>query len=155
MAHFRRFGPVAYRLAMAMLGDEEAAARTMEEVFAGFGEDGAQWPQWHVALEAVHRHCINLARDRHGDSAVSAATPAADVTPVFSRDEDDISLPASTVHGALSALSASDREVLWGALLATNGSSSDWETLSDALSHLEIAISNEDIPSEGEPGWPE
>lgn len=137
---------------MAMLGDEEAAARTMEEVFAGFGEDGARWPQWHLALEAVHRRCSDLLREKHPGGPAAAATSS---PPAFSRDEDNISLPASTVHGALSALSASDRETLWGTLMETDGGSSDWETLSDALRHLEIAISNEDIPTEGEPDWHE
>ena len=155
MAHFRRFGPLAYRLAMAMLDDEEVAARTMEEVFSGFGEDGAQWPQWHSALEAVHHHCSDLLSNRRLDDAATAPTPATAPQPAFSRDEDNVSLPASTVHGALSALSASDRETLWGTLMGTNRGSSDWEALSDALRHLEIAISNEDIPTEGEPDWHE
>ncbi|MEE8441708.1 MAG: hypothetical protein V3S41_08310 [Spirochaetia bacterium] len=137
---------------MAMLGDEEAAARTVEEVFAGFGEEGAQWPQWHLALEAVHRHCGDLLRERHRDGAGTTAPPP---PPVVSRDEDNISLPASTVSEALSALPAPDREVLWEALMGTNGGSSDWEMLSDALGRLEIAISNEDIPSAGELDWQE
>jgi len=152
MAHFRRFGPLAYRLATAMLGNSEAAALTMEEVFAGFGEDGVRWPQWHSALEAVHRHCSDVLREKQsGGPATDDAPPP----PVFSCDEDNVSLPASTVHGALSTLPVSDQEILWGTLMATNGGSSDWETLSDALRRLEIAISNEDIPTEGEPDWHE
>jgi len=146
MAHFRRFGPLTYRLALAMLGDEERAARALETVFADFGQDGAQWPQWHVALAAVHRHCGQELPETHpGDRAGAAAIPP----PVLGRDEDNISLPASTVHGALAALSDSDRDVLWGTLMGTNTDPSDWDTLSDALRRLEIAITNEDIPSEG------
>jgi len=146
MAHFRRFGPLSYRLAMAMLGDEERAAQALETVFANFGQDGAQWPQWHVALAAVHGHCGQGVRETHpGDRVAPATTPP----PVLSSDEDNISLPASTVHGALAALSDSDRDILWGTLMGTNTDRSDWETLSDALRRLEIAITNEDIPSEG------
>ncbi len=140
---------------MAMLDDEEVAARTMEEVFGGFGEDGARWPQWHSALEAVHHRCSDLLNEKHPDSPATGGTAAEPPPPAFSRDEDNISLPASTVHGALSALPASDRETLWETLMGTNRGSSDWETLADALRHLEIAISNEDIPTEGEPDWHE
>ncbi len=127
----------------------------MEEVFAGFGEDGTQWPQWQLALEAVHHRCSDLLNEKHPDGPAGGGKAAATPPPAFSRDEDNVSLPASTVHGALSALSASDRETLWGTLMGTNRGSSDWETLSDALRHLEIAISNEDIPTEGEPDWHE
>ncbi|MCK4516443.1 MAG: hypothetical protein KAU31_14370, partial [Spirochaetaceae bacterium] len=105
MAHFRRFGPLTYRLAMAMLDDEEVAARTMEEVFAGFGENGAQWPQWHSALEAVHHHCSDLLHEKHPNGHATVSAAAEPPPPAFSRDEDNVSLPASTVHGALSALS--------------------------------------------------
>ena len=149
MAHFRRFGSLAYRLALTMLGDEEAAARALEEVFAGFGRDGARWPQWHVALGAVHRHCISSRRENQSADDDDTALP-----PVLGSDDDAVSLPASTVYGALCALSAADRETLWGTLTATHGAS-NWEGLADALRRLEIAISNEDIPAEEEPDWHE
>lgn len=120
----------------------------MKAVFSGFGKDGARWPQWHVALETVHRYCgQELRRKRMGNRTTVAAPPP----PNFSRDGDDISLPASMVHGALSALSTSDRQILWETLMGINTDSADWEPLSDALRRLEIAIGNEDIPSEGVP----
>jgi len=105
---------------------------------------------WHLrrCIDTVGTDCARrtpATEPGPGDRAAPATTPP----PVLSSDEDNISLPASTVHGALAALSDSDRDILWGTLMGTNTDCSDWETLSDALRRLEIAITNEDIPSEG------
>jgi hypothetical protein len=150
MAHFQRFGPLAYRLALAMLGNEEAAARTLEEVFAGFGKDGALWPQWHVALDAVHRQCITAMAETQ---SAGRPAPGAPSSPILGEDDDIVPLPASTLHGAFSALSTADQKILWTALTSTTAAASNWELLADALRRLEIAISNEDIPAEEESDW--
>ena len=153
-AHFRRYGALAYRLALAMLQSEPAAAETVMSVFLQLGNK-THAPSWRRTLAAVRTRCMDLPHD------ASAGPPsAADLESEVIHDAADVlelPLPTAMTAAAFAALDPADRRVLWSALTDSDReplTASRVDELAGALRRLEIAAANLSIPDAGGVEWP-
>jgi hypothetical protein len=158
IAHFKRFGPLCYRLAVFMLNDTDLARRAVREVFLRIAEDTSRWPDWHTGIELIHHWCLEYRRTHAqagGSGPASAPPPPTQTSGTGNSDESGEEPPIGpdTIGGAFAGVTHNLRDVLWSALAGATPESA-WEPLADALERLEIAIRNEDIPGGGDLEWP-
>jgi hypothetical protein len=150
-AHFRECGALAFRLAHAMLGSPERAARTVRDVFAELPDDPTRlaWPR---TLAAVRARCSEA--PARPERAVEPSTHVHPDAPFL----DELPVPAEVVAFAFTSLSESDRDALWAALLDSRTSpftAEETDSLAEALRRLDEAIADQSIPDDGGVGWPD